>query len=247
MKQEPPRAAGKRPLDKQMATKRANANAKAPKGTTPKATSSKREQKGSVAAPPDLDTLDDELEADVAAVDADASGRKAARKRLVSVAPGSEKVVDVIDDDTDDASVADDDDVDPTFELAQACAALASDKKADEIVMLRVSELTSYADCFVICMAPSERQVLAIAHYIDDELRRAGKKPVGAEGLEQGHWVLVDYGSVVVHIFLSTARHYYDLEGFWADAPRIPVDEARGQSYLTQLKLAVEQARGENA
>ncbi len=131
---------------------------------------------------------------------------------------------------------------DPTEELAQALAALALNKKADDVIILRVTELTSYADFFVLASAPSDRQVQAIARFAAVELKKAGKAPLGTEGLEQGHWVLVDYGAVVLHVFLASARQYYDLEGFWSDAPAIDVDEARGTKTLAALEAAAADA-----
>jgi ribosome-associated protein len=131
--------------------------------------------------------------------------------------------------------------VDPAVELAHAVAALALDKKAEDVVILKVTDLTSYADCFILASAPSERQVQAIARHVDDEMRKAGKAPVGTEGLEQGHWVLVDMGAAVLHVFLSSARQYYDLEGFWTDAPRVEVDEKHGLDVLARMREAREQ------
>lgn len=132
---------------------------------------------------------------------------------------------------------------DATEELAQALAALTLSKKAEDVLVLRVTELTSYADFFVLASAPSERQVQAIARHAADEMKRAGRAPLGTEGLEQGHWVLVDYGAVVLHVFLANARQYYDLEGFWSDAPRVEVDEARGLETLARLGTAAAVAR----
>ena len=85
---------------------------------------------------------------------------------------------------------------------AGVVAALALDKKADGLKLLHVSEKTSYTDYLVICSAPSERQVQAVARNIIDELRLAGVRPLGQEGVAQGHWVLLDFGKVVAHIFL---------------------------------------------
>jgi ribosome silencing factor RsfS/YbeB/iojap len=124
---------------------------------------------------------------------------------------------------------------DASLDLAQVCAALALEKKADDVVILQVAELTSYADQFVIAAAASERQAQAVARNIVDELRRRGKQPLSTDGLEQGNWVIVDYGPVVVHIFMQSARAYYDLDGFWIDAPRIAVDESRGKAALEHL------------
>ena len=127
---------------------------------------------------------------------------------------------------------------DPTVDLAQAVAALALDKKAEDVVILKVTDLTSYADCFILASAPSERQVQSIARFVGDEMKKAGKAPVGTEGLEQGHWVLVDLGAIVLHVFLASARRYYDLEGFWSDAPRVDVDEARGLEIVAAMTAA---------
>ncbi|MBI1945310.1 MAG: ribosome silencing factor [Deltaproteobacteria bacterium] len=131
---------------------------------------------------------------------------------------------------------------DPTEQLAQALAALTLSKKAEDVVILHVTDMTSYADFFVLASAPSERQVQAIARHVAEELKKCGRAPLGTEGLEQGHWVLVDYGAVVLHVFLGNARHYYDLEGFWSDAPRVDVDEARGLRVLTALEAAANEA-----
>lgn len=120
--------------------------------------------------------------------------------------------------------------------LAQTAAFLALEKKAEEVVILDVGKLTSYADYFVICSADNERQVSAIARNIDDEMRRAGKRPLSVEGVEQSNWILLDFGSLIVHVFLDEARSYYDLEGFWADAPRLKPDEKLGQETLTKLQ-----------
>ncbi len=124
---------------------------------------------------------------------------------------------------------------DAELDIAQALAALALDKKAEDVLILKVTDLTSYADGFVLASAPSERQVQAIARAVDDEMRKAGKPPVGNEGMEQGHWVLVDFGAVVLHVFLSSARKYYDLEGFWQDAPRVAPDEAYGKAVVARM------------
>ena len=81
-----------------------------------------------------------------------------------------------------------------------------------------------YTDRFVICSASSERQVRAIAQSVLGKLKEAGQPPLGVEGLGGGAWVLVDLGDVVFHAFHGAARGYYDLEGLWADAPRISLE-----------------------
>lgn len=94
-------------------------------------------------------------------------------------------------------------------------------RKALDVVMLDVSGLTSLADTFIICSGRSNRQVTAIGEHIRTEIKKAGIAPLSVEGLKEGHWVLMDYGSVVLHVFYEPVRRFYDLEGLWADAPRI--------------------------
>lgn len=108
------------------------------------------------------------------------------------------------------------------LELAQKAVFFALEKKAERPVILELSQLSSLADYFVICEAPSERQTQAIAMNIKDELSKLGKRPIGFEGFEQGAWILCDYGDVVVHVFSEGSRQYYHLEGFWKEAVRIP-------------------------
>ena len=112
---------------------------------------------------------------------------------------------------------------DKELQLAKLCAALAKDKKADNVVILDVASLTSYADYFVICSAPSERQVSAIAKHSITELKEAGYTTLGVEGMEEGTWVLADFGSVIFHTFVEDAREYYNLENFWREAKRVEI------------------------
>ena len=97
-------------------------------------------------------------------------------------------------------------------------------KKAEEVLVLDVRGLTSYADYFVLMTADSERQAGAIADALDEQLKEQGATKVGVEGYESGRWILVDYGDVVAHVFNREARGFYDLEGLWADAPRFSVE-----------------------
>jgi ribosome-associated protein len=94
-------------------------------------------------------------------------------------------------------------------------------KKAERVVILGVHELTSLADAFIICSGQSNRQVMAIAEHIKTSLKKEGVQALRIEGLQEGHWVLMDYGDVVIHIFYDPIRSFYDLEGLWADAPRL--------------------------
>lgn len=115
-------------------------------------------------------------------------------------------------------------DHDTALLAAQLCVSAAEEKKAGKIITLDVSKLTSYADFFVICSAPSERQVQAIVRNVSDTLRGHSIKPIGSEGMENSNWILLDFGSVIFHCFTDSAREYYDLEGFWIDAKKINFD-----------------------
>ena len=94
-------------------------------------------------------------------------------------------------------------------------------KKALDIIVLDVRGLTSLADTFIICSGRSNRQLTAIADYIRIDLKKQGVAPLSVEGLQEGHWVLMDYGDIVIQVFYDDVRRFYDLEGLWSDAPRI--------------------------
>ncbi len=109
-------------------------------------------------------------------------------------------------------------DVDPAVDL-YVKAALG--KKASGLLVLDVRGLTSIADIFIICSGRSNRQVSAIGEHIQTELKEKGIRPIGVEGMQDGHWVLLDYGHVIIHVFYESTRNFYNLEGLWADAERI--------------------------
>lgn len=111
--------------------------------------------------------------------------------------------------------------------LARAAALAGLDKKAEDVVILDVRELTSYADFLVLMTAGSDRQVKAVADAVDDALKEQGRRPIGVEGLGSGNWILIDSGDVVVHVFHADARSFYDLDGLWSDARRIRVEAPR--------------------
>ena len=104
------------------------------------------------------------------------------------------------------------------LDLARRIVDLAEDKKAADIVLLDLAELTTLADAFVICSGGSERQIDAIADGIVEGLRAEGVRPIGREGTPASHWVLVDFGSVIVHVFTPPERDYYGLEKHWSAA-----------------------------
>ncbi|HEY6609449.1 MAG TPA: ribosome silencing factor [Candidatus Limnocylindria bacterium] len=103
-------------------------------------------------------------------------------------------------------------------ELAHRIVEIASDKKGSDIVLLRTAELTTMADFFVICSGRSDRQIQALAGAIVDELREDGIRPLGTEGRQSARWVLLDYGSVIVHVFAPEERDFYGLERLWSKA-----------------------------
>ena len=109
--------------------------------------------------------------------------------------------------------------------LALTIADLASEKQAQGLEIIDVSKVADYTDYVMVCGGRSERQVRAIAEAIQVGLKKEKVPAQGVEGLSQGHWVLLDYGNVVVHIFHEQARGYYDIEGLWMDAERIPFEE----------------------
>jgi ribosome-associated protein len=107
------------------------------------------------------------------------------------------------------------------LEVARFIVDAAEDKKAADIVLLEVTELTSMADYFVICSGGSERQLGAIGDGIADKLRSEGVRPIGREGGSNSHWTLLDFGAVIVHIFAPPERDYYQLERHWSGAKTI--------------------------
>ncbi len=109
----------------------------------------------------------------------------------------------------------------PPLEVARRIVEVAEDKKASDIVLLDIGSLTTLADHFVICSGGSERQLEAIADGIVEALRADGIRPIGREGVAASHWVLVDFGSVIVHVFTPPERDYYELEKHWSEAKTI--------------------------
>ena len=97
----------------------------------------------------------------------------------------------------------------------------ALEKKVTGLVVLDVRGLTSVADYFIICSGLSNRQVRAVAEFIQIDLKKKGIKPLSVEGQKEGHWVIMDYGHVIIHIFYEPVRTLYDLESLWIDAKRI--------------------------
>jgi len=112
-----------------------------------------------------------------------------------------------------------------TEALVEPFITAARNRKVIELTVLDVHELTSVADAFIVCSGRSNRQVTAIADHIVRDLKKQGIRPLSVEGLKDGHWILIDYGDVIIHVFYEPVRAFYDLEGLWADARRIDVPD----------------------
>ncbi len=101
------------------------------------------------------------------------------------------------------------------------------DKKGSDIVIQEVGKLLNVTDYFVICTAANNRRADSIYEEVEERLRKeAGVKPISVEGVEDGKWILLDYGQIVVHIFLPEQREYYRLEQLWDEAPTVDVAAA---------------------
>ncbi|MEA3020564.1 MAG: ribosome-associated protein [Actinomycetota bacterium] len=104
---------------------------------------------------------------------------------------------------------------------ARLAAEAAASKQADDIVILQVGEVLAIVDSFVIASASNTRQVATIAEEVEQRMKDAGAGgPLRVEGTDDHRWVLLDYGDVVVHVFLQEVREYYELERLWSDVPR---------------------------
>lgn len=121
--------------------------------------------------------------------------------------------------DVDAASLAD------SRETALHAVEAALDKKALGPVLLEVAHQPSYTDYLLVLSGRSDRHVQHIADGILESFARdLGRKPIGTEGMTDGRWVLLDFGELVVHVFHHPLRDFYDLEGLWCEAPRVPLD-----------------------
>ena len=107
-------------------------------------------------------------------------------------------------------------------------ASLADQHKAKDINAYDVRGLTLVADAFLLCSASSEPQLRAIFNAVKEGLKEAGVKPLHSEGAFTGGWLVMDYGTVIFHIFRKEARNFYDLDGLWGDAPQIDLDLEKG-------------------
>jgi ribosome-associated protein len=107
----------------------------------------------------------------------------------------------------------------------EIAAQAAQSKQAEDIVALDISEVSSFADTFVLCSGSNSRQNQAIGDAIRRQLKAAGLRPLGVEGFRNAVWILLDYGDFVIHVQARETRLLYDLERLWKNAPRIPVPQ----------------------
>lgn len=140
------------------------------------------------------------------------NGRKAAAKKTSAKKPPRK--------------VARRSDAESARKLALSIAEAGLDKKALNVEIIDVRGKVDYADFVVVMSGRSDRQVNAVAKGIQEHVKKKEKvECIGVEGLPQGHWVLMDFGDVIVHIFHQDTRGYYDLESLWIDAARVSVDQ----------------------
>ncbi|MGI6578236.1 MAG: ribosome silencing factor [Eubacteriales bacterium] len=111
-------------------------------------------------------------------------------------------------------------------ELAKNIAQLLDNKKGLDIEVMKIDELTIIADYFVLCTGTSITHLRALADEVEQKLKESQSQlPLKVEGYDTGGWILMDYGSVIVHLFTDETRKYYSLERLWSDAPRVAVGD----------------------
>ena len=108
-----------------------------------------------------------------------------------------------------------------TIERARFIAGILDQKKGEEIKILHIGDLTTIGDYFVVATGGSTAQVRALADAVDEKLSAEGLEPRRVEGYQSCQWILMDYGDVIVHVFLRETREFYALERLWSDAPLV--------------------------
>ena len=110
-------------------------------------------------------------------------------------------------------------------EIMTLAVEYADNKKAEDIKVLDIRDLTTMADYFVICHGNSNPQMKAIAEEIEDKLKEKGLYPGGREGMDSAYWILMDYSDVIVHIFSGESRSFYSIENLWSDAENVDISD----------------------
>jgi ribosome-associated protein len=113
----------------------------------------------------------------------------------------------------------------PAEQTVRQAAQAAVDKKAVDLIVLDVQAVSSVTDYFLVCSGRSTPHVQTIADSIREDLKAGGIRPLHVEGTADSGWILLDYGDVLVHVFLEDTRAYYALERLWGDAPSVPLHQ----------------------
>lgn len=114
-------------------------------------------------------------------------------------------------------------------DIAKSAVVSLDEHKAADIKVIGVTDITSLADYFIIAEGTSSTQVKALSDYVEFELGEQGVKPLRVEGYNASNWILMDYGTVILHVFQGETRQFYDLERLWKDGEQLPLDEFLGQ------------------
>ena len=117
------------------------------------------------------------------------------------------------------------------IDKAKLCLKIIMERKAIDPIMFDVGQLSSFTDYFLIASGNSSRQVQAIVRHLRRRMREEGFRTYGIEGEQEGHWALMDYGDVVIHLFYQPYREFYDLEGLWVEAPRVSQEDEKSEDY----------------
>lgn len=131
--------------------------------------------------------------------------------------------------------------------IARTAARAATDKIAQDIVAMDVSERLAITDVFLVASAPSERQVNAIVDGIEEELSKQDLKPVRREGRSEGRWVLLDYAEVVIHVQHQEDRVFYALERLWGDCPKVDLQLEDGENAAASENASADAAPADTA
>ncbi len=116
-------------------------------------------------------------------------------------------------------------------QLAREVAELTWDLKGLNTTVIDLRGIVDYTDFLIITSGTSDRQVQAIARHVSSSLRQQGYMPLSSEGMDRGRWALLDFGDIITHVFQETVRHEFDLEGMWADAPRLALEPKPAELY----------------
>lgn len=105
------------------------------------------------------------------------------------------------------------------------CVNAALEKKPKDLIILKIKEISSFADYYILMSGSSDREVQALASAIQEKMKKSGFLPLGTEGATYGKWILLDYIDIVVSIFYEPIRPFYDVERLWSDAPIMEIPE----------------------